>query len=203
MLHLGELNEFWGIGGFAVGVIALILSVIFYIRGKKRKLLFYRITSTQLISKKITTIPGLSILLNGQPIENLSSTQIEFTNSGNQVINSSDFALLEPLSIVVDGQFYNLEHSCEVSSSSPNSIPQIESVNDWTANIKFDFLKPKQSITIALFHSGTILIIGELKDGKISGQRDYSKIISFISFALGIIFTLVSALLGRIILSFF
>lgn len=200
MLHLGGLNEFWGIGGFAVGVIALILSVIFYIRGKKRKLLLYRITSTHLISKKITTIPGLSILLNGQPIENLSSTQIEFINSGNQVINFSDFALLEPLSIVVDGQFYNLEHSCEVSSSNPNSIPQIEVVNDCTANIKFDFLKPKQSMTIALFHSGTIFIIGELKDGKISEQRDYSKIIFFV---LGIISALASTLVARIISSFF
>ena len=180
MLQLEELNEFWGIGGFAVGVIALILSIVFYLCGKKRQLLEHQTTSIQLITKRMSNISGLTITFNNAPIENLTSTTIKFINSGNQTIHSSDFASMEPLSIVVNGCFYSLKNSCKIESDNPNSTPQIEILNMNTAYIQFDFLKPKQSFSITLLHNGKLIIEGELKNGTRREYRSHNNIYAIV-----------------------
>lgn len=162
-----ESNIFWGVAGIVGAVVGVIVSAFFFFLGKSKKLLEYQVTSVDLIMDKIANIRGIEVTFNGKPIKSLVSTTIKFTNSGNQTINSDDFAKLEPLNATITGQFLNAQHGYKVSSSNPNSYPTIEIKNDNTAIIKFDFLKPKQSLTITLWHSGNLSVGGELKAGKI------------------------------------
>lgn len=125
----------------------------------------YEISSTQLITEEMTNIPGLKITMDQQPIKNLTSTTIKFTNTGNQTILSSDFAAIDPLGVAVNGQFLNITNGCMVKTNSPNASPSLKVLNDFTMGIEFDFLKPKRSLYITLLHNGKIAPTGELKDG--------------------------------------
>lgn len=152
-------STLWGISGIIIGTIA---SAIFFVLSKKKTLLEYKIVSTQLIAKEITSIPNLKVTIDGQSAEGLVSTTIRFINSGNQIISSFDFANKAPLSITTTDHLYGID----VFSDNPNSIPSIQPFDDKTYYIAFDFLKPKQSFSVTLLHSGKLSIFGELKTGR-------------------------------------
>lgn len=155
-----------GIAGVVVGLIGIILSVFFYFRSKNKKILEYEITSTQLITKKMTSIPKLKVTIDNQPVKTLASTTIKFFNAGNQSIVFSDFATKEPLGITITGRL----HSCDVSADNPNSTPNLVAIDDKTFYVKFDFLKQNQSFSITLLHDGKITVLGELTNGE---RREY------------------------------
>ena len=96
---------------------------------------------------------------------------------------------MEPLSIVVNGCFYDLENSCKIESDNPNSTPQIEILNKDTAHIQFDFLKPKQSFSITLLHSGKLKIGGELKNGTRCEYRSHNNIYAIVKLISYFLFT--------------
>lgn len=165
-------NVLLGIAGVAVGIagiiIGIIVSTFFYFRSKSKYLLEHRMKSTQLITKQMTSIPKLEVTVDGQSVESLTSTTIEFINSGNQSILCSDFATKEPLGITITGRL----HSYDVSADNPNSTPDLLAFNDKTFHVKFDFLKQKQSFTITLLHDGEVTILGELTNGSRKEYRN-------------------------------
>ena len=54
--------------------------LVFFLMGKKRKILTYEIQATELITEEISTIPNLEILYNNKKISNLTATHIEIKN---------------------------------------------------------------------------------------------------------------------------
>lgn len=164
-------NVLLEIAGIAIGIagiiIGIIVSAFFYLRSKTKYLLEYEVHSAQLITEKMTSIPNLKVTINDQPVESLTSTTIKFSNAGNQSIVLSDFADREPLGITITGHL----HSYDVSADNPNSIPELQPIDDKTFRVKFDFLKQKQSFSITLLHDGDINVFGELKTGKIRGYQ--------------------------------
>lgn len=159
-----ESSLFWGITGLVGGIL---ISTIFYFVGKERYLMKYRIATKQIISSDITNIAGITIFFNEHPIKELVKTTIKFTNSGNQTIEPSDYAVKEPLCIHILGHLY--QHS--VSAENNNSIPTITPIDSDKYKIEFDFLKPKQSFTIEIFHNGNIDVLGELRSGNTTSHR--------------------------------
>lgn len=171
-LEFWQSNVFWGVAGILGG---LVISAFFFFVGKSRKILEYYVSSTQLITEDMTKIPGLKITIDQQPIKNLTSTVIMFTNVGNQTILPSDFAAVDPLGVAVNGQFLNIANGCTISTDSPNASPRLNVLDDFTLGIEFDFLKPRKSLYVILLHSGKIVPTGELKDGKMRELRDSSR----------------------------
>ena len=163
------INSWGGIIGTVVGVIGIILSAFFYFKSKSRKLLEYRMISTQLITKKMISIPTLKVIIDGQTVKSLTSTTVTFINSGNQSISISDFAIKEPLGIAITGRLY----SHDVAVDNPNSTPNLQRIDDKNYNIEFDFLKPKQSFAITLLHDGTVNVLGELRNGELREYRNF------------------------------
>lgn len=151
-------SVFWGITGIVIGIIT---STIFFLLGKKKTVLEYEIDSTQLITKEMASIPNLKVTIDGQSIEGLASTTIRFINSGNQRISRSDFVTNDQLRIIIFGQLY----ASEVFSDNPNSRPSIKTFDAVEYYVTFDYLKPKQSFSVTLVHSGELRIWGELKTG--------------------------------------
>lgn len=205
LLQLEGLNEFWGIGGFSVGVIALILSIIFYIRGKKKQLLEYQRNSTPLITDQMADIPGLMIAFNGQLVYELVSTTIEFTNSGNQTIHSSDFATLAPLNLITTGLFFvdGILDKSIVSSDNPNLNPQIKVVGPQGISLTFEYLKPKQSFSVSVLHTGVVSVKGDLTSGNLKERENNSLMVEkatkkskILVYALIVLFAIQATLLG-------
>ena len=144
-MPLWESSAFWGIAGIVGGIL---VSTFFFIRGKSRKILKYEIRSTALITKNMLNIPEISITLAGQPVQSITSSTIKFTNIGNQTITSDDFAKLAPLRISVKNKFFSTVDGFQIASDNPYTAPVLHETNENAIDILFDFLRPKQSISI-------------------------------------------------------
>lgn len=159
-------NLFWCIIGIAGGAIVTIIN-------NKRKRLTRKMFTVNLISGKVSSINGLEIKYNSQSIKNLYSSTIQIKNTGNTTINNVDIPKKRPLSIYTDGIF--IIDKLNIQLPNPNNDNDIHVIFDKnekgissSAVIDFEFIFPRQVITITLLHTGTISL-GKwmIKDGKV------------------------------------
>lgn len=156
-----ESGAFWGIAGIVAG---LLISTAYYCIGKERILMKCHKTTRLIPPEEIVYLSNIGFLSNNQ-LKNLIETTLKFTNSGNRTIEPSDYATKEPLGVHISGRLY--QH--HASADNNNSLPTITPMEDNKYKIEFDFLKPKQSFSIALFHDGIANVFGELKSGRSIG----------------------------------
>lgn len=169
MLQLDS-SALWGIVGLVGG---LLISAFFYLIGKKKKILTYSIDTVTLVTKTISQIPNLEIYFKGKRIEDLSSSKVIIENKGNEVIEISDFASLDPLRIEVEsGDFFITEDIIKNIVTSKNINLKIQS-EDNNLKIDFEFLKPKTVLEFIIWHTGVLKICGDLKSGKLKDCSDY------------------------------
>lgn len=71
----------------------------------KRKTLVYNLTTTTLISKDTSKLENLKIKYNKSKITTLYSSTIEIQNTGNTIIEKTDFSISNPLAITTNGEF--------------------------------------------------------------------------------------------------
>lgn len=156
----------WCIIGIAGGAIVTIVN-------NRRKRLTRKMFTVNLISEKVSSINGLEIKYNSQSIKNLYSSTIQIKNTGNTTINNVDIPKKRPLSIYTDGMFIIDKLNMQLPNhNNENDIQVIFEKNEKgissSAIIDFEFISPKQVITITLLHTGTISL-GKwmIKDGKV------------------------------------
>lgn len=168
-------NLFWCIIGIIGGAIfSLLISLLFYFVGLKRKRLTYDIKTFCIISDKINQINGLEVKYNSNTIDNLYSSTITIKNIGNSIIERQDFAPTCPLSVLTNGEFL-VDQSNGVNlfplNKANNVYPLFEVVEDNGKCdrfvIAFDYISKKDKLTCSIFHTGNISLDGILKDGKI------------------------------------
>ena len=202
--------DFLSVGGFAITVISTILAIVFYCRGKAKKSLVYQISTSDLITDKINSTPGIKISVGDEPAVKVSSTTIIFTNNGNQTINSSDFSSLFPLQVFVAGHIFNAKNIDEsyINTRVKTLNPKIEVVKDYKIVIKFEYLKPKQKFEITVLHDGILVVDGDLKTGTLQNynpeeesislpkKRTLNKIFSNLAVTLPVVLLLFSLFLG-------
>ena len=169
-------NLFWCIIGIAGGaVFSLIISLVFFLLGLKRKKLNYNIQTFCLVSKKINQIKGLEVKYNSKEIENLYSSTITIKNVGNSVIEKQDVSPSCPFSISTNGVFLlnNINDANLYSSNKTNHVFtsfNVDESNNETRHIilNFEYIAKKEEWTYTILHTGDITFNGVLKDGKIS-----------------------------------
>lgn len=169
-------NLFWCIIGIAGGaVFSLIISLVFFLVGLKRKKLNYNIQTFCLVSKKINQIKGLEVKYNSKEIENLYSSTITIKNVGNSVIEKQDVSPSCPFSISTNGVFLlnNINDANLYSSNKTNHVFtsfNVDESNNETRHIilNFEYIAKKEEWTYTILHTGDITFNGVLKDGKIS-----------------------------------
>lgn len=76
-----ESSAFWGIAGIVVGFLG---STIYYFVGKERYSMKHRMTTKQIVTREITSIPEIKVSFDDRAIEELTESTIKFVNSGNQ-----------------------------------------------------------------------------------------------------------------------
>lgn len=158
-------SALWGIIGVVAGIF---ISLVFYLIGKKRRILTYNIQVTQLITEEISAIPNLEILYNKVKVDNLTATNVELKNVGNEIIEKENFASLSPLQIHIEnGDFFTF---CVHDLTDDNTNVHLEQSDD-NISIIFEFLKPKSSFSLLIYHTGVLEILGELKNGKIIDNK--------------------------------
>ena len=164
---------FWAVFvGLCVGVLASL--IVFYVT-QKRQVLEFEQVSTELITNEIAQISGIAITMDGEPVKNLTSTTVKFTNTGSQTIDGADFRKTAPLTLAVTGgHFIGEQFKAGVSSDkSPNLEPEVIPMDNNTLQIAFDCIKQKEFFSITLLHDGMLSVSGDLKDGTVKEHSSF------------------------------
>ena len=161
----------WGIIGLIGG---FLISLLFYLVGKKRRRISYAIETFPIISEKVSQVNDLVIKYKSKEIETLYFSTVVIRNIGNTIIDKQDFAPAYPLSISTDGFFLvdsvngiNLCPLNEASNTYPAFIVNEDNGECKKIVIGFDYIPKYEEFTCSFFHSGDIVFDGILKDGKI------------------------------------
>lgn len=163
-----KLNLFLSISSFVIGILGLVSGTVFYLKGKSKKKLEYQVTSTNLISKDIAAIPNLKVIVADEPTSDLISTTIVFMNKGNTTIHSSDIASKLPIQILTSGHFFNAKdiNSKYIQSDNINLNQSISVIDENKIIVGFEYLEPKETFSITIWHDGEIDVQGNVKGGK-------------------------------------
>lgn len=165
--------DFIGITGVILGILGIVFAFIFYFKGKKKKKLVYTSESTVLVSEKLSNYEDLKILYNNKEIKSLCSTTIKIKNMGNDIIEPHDLIPSMPITINTSDKFLFQDVSkYEFTSSNSKNRILLNKMNDSQISVNFDFINPKDEITITLLHTGDISIDGDLKQGEV---KNYTK----------------------------
>ena len=154
------------------GVLITIIALILQIKDKKRRAIYYTISSTVLIDNEISQIEGIKILFQDKKVDTVEISSINLWNGGNEILEETSFYPEHELKIVVPhGEkilaatvIEETDDTCKV-----NVKISEESLNEVT--ISFYCLEPKQGATINIYHTNVkengIELIGKIKGGKV------------------------------------
>lgn len=156
-------------------LVSIVITLLFHkystIANTKKLAVTY--TSLFLIEETNNNYENLKIELNGEIIKSLKSSTIKFKNIGNKLITSSDFAPSSPLIIKSTQKILlNDVTKCNISTTNNENIASLIKIDDYCLQINFDFLKPKEEISLTLIHMGDISITGCIINGLINTNSD-------------------------------
>lgn len=153
--------------GTIVGaIIGFFVSYFFYRKSLKQKKLIYNTESTVLISETLSRYENLKISYNNTDIKSLISTTVKVKNVGTDTIEPSDFVPAMPIIIKTNEQFLLQDVTkYKITCSNTKSTTSLEKIDESQLKIIFDFLNPKDEITISILHTGDISVTGDLKTG--------------------------------------
>jgi len=153
-----------------IGVTGLILTVVYYRKSRKRKMLACTTQNFQIMNKSWGRIEKLQFNYDKINIDDLTISDIYVWNKGNVTIEKDDIANLSPL---------------EIASKPPHKILDSfitetnENSNNWTILkledkilIKMDYVDPGQGCKITVYHTGKALSLeGKIKGGVLKKEK--------------------------------
>lgn len=157
----------WGISGVVIGIIGIVVAIIIHLRDNRKYVLKYNISTTPIMYDTVTKIENLTIKYNEQPIDNLYCSKIEIKNNSKNIIEQNHFDSREPLTVSTDGMLL-LKKQVPSTQKVYLTIPDSESdITPKNALISYEYFPENETISLTVYHVGSIFISGKLKSGKI------------------------------------
>lgn len=148
-------SDWFVLSGYAIGVVGLILSYVFFKKSKIEKRPCCINRSNNLIYKSHNRLSNLKIsaTYKGVDVETLSYTKVAFWNAGKATITNTDLSTIDPLRIEIDSEII---YECEIlyTSHKANGFNLDWSKDNKTVYLKFDYLDFGQGVVIKIIHSG-------------------------------------------------
>lgn len=170
-------NLFWCVVGIIGGaILSAIISLIFFILSKRRRKISYIKHTYKVIMDKLPKINELEIKYKGNDVTDLSYSQVEFTNSGNETLELDDFPKSKHLSISTKGQFFiNTPNELEIASSNNDITIDVIIISHQKIEINFDYLNPHDKIIFNILHTDNINVNGNIKGGRLIDNTQISE----------------------------
>jgi hypothetical protein len=141
------------LGSFILTLIAVILAIFFYIKGKRKKSIRCCFRSLSLIEGFVGEINGLLIQFSGKQIGTLIVTKFAFWNNGTETITRDDFPSNKTFSIEVNNDYDILDVSILKSSDNSNNISVKVSDDGKKTDVDFEYLDNKDGFVLQLLHT--------------------------------------------------
>lgn len=147
----------------------IILAVIIYIKSRKTKSVCYAIRNYNLIRNFVSKIPLLKLSWDEEKIENVSISKVALWNGGSDVVENTDIASLDPLTISVLSPFKILDKNIIYLKNSKNKLELILNEERTKIGVKFEFIDRHEGVIIQVIHTGKrkedLKITGTIKGG--------------------------------------
>jgi hypothetical protein len=164
-----------------IALIGVILTIIFYLKGRRKKSIRYSIKSDCLFEDFVEKITGLSIQFSKKQIKTLTVTKIAFWNDGTETINCDDFPSNDTFSISIDNNYDILDVSVIHSNKDTNNIKINLSKDRKKIDLEFEYLDHDDGFVIQIFHTnidypnkfninGYIKSFGKLSNGEVNNK---------------------------------
>lgn len=176
-LQLLANNPIITIGGFALGIIGIVLAVIFYVRSIKDRVPCFEVNSNTLIEGLHKALDGLQLHYKGAPQERITVTKLAFWNAGRETIDKRDLVEADPIGIACPSALAILDIQVTQVSAKSNSVRLGSAVDQGGVHfypIDFEYLDNKDYFVIQIVHSGQDSEDIVVK-GKIKGVKDIEK----------------------------
>lgn len=138
-------DQIWQFIGAALGLIAIIVSVILYLRGRSRKALMYELDCNSLVTEPEEAQGHIEIRFGTQQVRNVHLLLVKIVNSGNQPIRSNDFEGHLILSVDEPARIL----TAEVVATDPDSLPK-ELLCSEDGESKCRYLPPERALATEL-----------------------------------------------------
>lgn len=181
-LHQILLDPAWAVAGVVIGAVALIATVIFYLRGRSRKQLSFWRNVTQLVSIHNEARGRVTLNFEGEPVSNAYLIEVHLANSGNVAITDRDF--VQPVEIILGGEARVM--TAEEDGASPDDLdPKIEIDQDRARLVPL-LLNPGDELTIKVLvrdFTGKVRVharivgIKELTKGAVSASPSLARLV--------------------------
>lgn len=135
-----------------LAILGLLLSYYLYRKSQRIKIPSYLSKSINLIEDSHNKIDRLKILFDNNEISNLTLTKVSIWNHGNEIIDSSDIAAMDPLRIeskkekILDAEIF--------FESNPVNNFSIEVSSENVIIIHFDYFGNMEGVKINIYHTG-------------------------------------------------
>ncbi|MDR2965263.1 MAG: hypothetical protein LBU88_05765 [Treponema sp.] len=175
----------------ALALIGIILTLILYFKGKRKKSIKYYFEGDSLFEDFVEKINGLSIQFSGKQIKTLTVTKIVFWNSGTETINREDFPTNDTFYIKIEDEYEILDVSIIRYNNHANNIGIILSDDGKKISIDFEYLDTEDGFVIQIFHTstkyyskfsinGSLKGFGKLSEGEVTNKSTLNLISIFI-----------------------
>jgi hypothetical protein len=172
-------NEWLNLIFFILAMISIIFSILFYIKNKKRKIPTYLIKSFNLMRNNLSNIEQVKIFFSNEEVKSLTISKIAIWNRGNDVINKSDVAPSNPISLKVDKYSEILNAKISYIKNDTNNFSIIVSEDRKSILLDFDYFYKNDGLTIDVYHTGfldnSINLDGTIKDAPKFSKFNYNK----------------------------
>ncbi len=164
-----------------LAILSIVISVILYIKSKRKKRPCFHMKTFKLIEDSIKEIEAVEILYQGQTVKNLSLSKVALWNSGSDTINSEDIAPKDPLKLVITKGTKLLAAQIIYSTNSINNFSLTPDLQSGEIGISFDYFDRNEGIVIQIYHTGVsndnVILSGTVKGVsrvvKASTEEDY------------------------------
>ncbi|MBP0639458.1 hypothetical protein [Cupriavidus sp. AcVe19-6a] len=169
-------NPLFGMAGFIIGAISLIISFVLYFKSKRDKEPFYGVRSKVLIDGLAGALDGLEVQFRGQTQNRICVTKILFWNEGRNTINRNDFSEVDPLRITLpDGErILDIRVTKSSSESCAASVGAADDLFHPFSKISFDYLDYRDYFIVQIVHTGQETTEFKVR-GKIKGAKNISR----------------------------
>lgn len=139
--------------GNILGVIGIILAIYFNYIGKRKKEIFYEITSFNLINENLNKkVSELKISYKNIDIKYLTISKIAIWNSGNSTIWESEIPENNKIQIDICNSYEILDYEL-IENEDVDSKLNIKKNNDKSLEINFNFIEPDKGFVLKLIHT--------------------------------------------------
>jgi len=139
---------------FILTVLSIIVSFYLYFKNKRKKILVYFVKTFNLIKDRVNKVQEIKIIYLDNPIKNLSITKISLWNKGNEIINKTDIAPIDPIRIVVDDEYEILNANIIFTKKEANNFSITITPDKKSVVVDFDYIYTTEGISLEIYHTG-------------------------------------------------